>query len=449
MTASILVVDDHASFAEMVAEHLGGAGHVCRVATSGRAAITSAREQIPDVVVTDLRMSDVDGLDVLDAMRALDSEIPVIIMTAFGGVDGAVESVKRGAYHYLIKPLRLDELTLHVHRALDQRALRREHRQLRNALRSSLAQLVGESSTMRKLYSLIESVAQSSAPVLVRGESGTGKELVARAIHEQGPRRAAPFVAVNCTAIPEALLESELFGHVRGAFTGATTSRAGLVLEASGGTLFLDEIGDMAAPLQARLLRVLQDGEVRPVGTDSSRHIDVRIIAATHQDLEAKIESGQFRADLFYRLDVVPLIVPPLRERLDDLSALVAHFLGRARERTPHARSERISQEVMAALARYSWPGNIRELENLIERVVVIGTQPEVSLAELAELAPKIAGGSERFSLPRDRLATLREVEDEYIEWMIEQCGGNKTRAAERLGIDKATLHRRAKRSRD
>ena len=449
MTASILVVDDHADFAEMVAEHLTGAGYVCRVAASGRAAIESARQYMPDLVVTDLRMSEVDGLDVLDAIRALDADIPVIIVTAFGGVEGAIESVKRGAYHYLVKPLRLEELSLHVRRALDQRVLRREHRHLRAALRSSLAQLVGDSAAMRKLYSLIESVAQSSAPVLVRGESGTGKELVARAIHEQGPRRAAPFVPVNCTAIPEPLLESELFGHVRGAFTGATTSRAGLVVEASGGTLFLDEIGDMAASLQARLLRVLQEGEIRPVGTDSSRRIDVRVIAATHQDLEAKIESGQFRADLFYRLDVVPLKVPPLRERLDDLPTLIAHFLGRARERAPHARSERISREVMAALARYPWPGNVRELENLIERIVVIGTQAEVSLADLAELAPKIAGGSERFSLPRDRLATLREVEDEYIEWMIEQCGGNKTRAAEQLGIDKATLHRRAKRSRE
>jgi len=449
VTASILVVDDHADFAEMVAEHLGGAGHACRVAVSGRAAIDSARQQIPDLVITDLRMAEVDGLDVLDAIRALDTEIPVIIVTAFGGVEGAIESVKRGAYHYLVKPLRLEELALHVRRALDQRVLLREHRQLRATLRSSFAQLVGESAAMRKLYSLVESVAQSSAPVLVRGESGTGKELVARAIHEQGTRRAAPFVAVNCTAIPEPLLESELFGHVRGAFTGATTSRAGLVVEASGGTLFLDEIGDMASALQARLLRVLQEGEIRPVGTDSSRRIDVRVIAATHQDLEAKIESGQFRADLFYRLDVVPLKVPPLRERLEDLPGLVAHFLRRARERTPHARCERISRDVMAALARYSWPGNVRELENLVERIVVIGTHPEVSLAELAELAPKIAGGSERFSLPRDRLATLREVEDEYIEWMIDQCAGNKTRAAERLGIDKATLHRRAKRSHD
>jgi two-component system response regulator HydG len=446
--ASILVVDDHADFGEMVAEHLRGIGHICSVVTSGDAAIKHAHVHIPDLVVTDMRMSEVDGLDVLDAMRALDADIPVIVVTAFGGVEGAVESVKRGAYHYLVKPLRLEELALHVRRALDQRALRRDHRRLRAASRTSLAQLIGHSEPMRRLYSLIDSVAPATAPVLVLGESGTGKELVARAIHDQGPRREHPFVAVNCTAIPEPLLESELFGHVRGAFTGAATSRAGLFVEASGGTLFLDEIGDMALPLQGRLLRVLQEREIRPVGTDSSRRVDVRVIAATHQDLETKIEAGQFRADLFYRLDVIPVAVPPLRERRDDLPPLIEHFMRRARERNPHARCERLSSEVMAALARYPWPGNVRELENLIERIVVICPQAEAAMRELAELAPKIAGGTESFTLPRDRLATLREVEDEYIDWMIEQCGGNKTRAAERLGIDKATLHRRAKRQR-
>jgi two-component system response regulator HydG len=358
--------------------------------------------------------------------------------------------MKRGAYHYLVKPLRLDELALHIRRALDQRELRRDHRTLRAASRTSIAQLIGRSTAMRKVYDLIERVAVSSSPVLVRGESGSGKELVARAIHEQGSRRDRPFVAVNCTAVPEALLESELFGHARGAFTGATSARAGLFVEASGGTLFLDEIGDMAPALQARLLRVLEEGEVRPVGTDAARHVDVRVLAATHQDLDARIESGMFRADLFYRLDVVPLRIPPLRERLDDLPMLVEHFLRHARQRNPQSRVERLSAPVISALARYAWPGNVRELQNLIERMVVVSANVEATLDDLSDLAPKIAGGTERFAIPRDRLATLREVEDEYIAWMIEQCGGNKTRAAERLGIDKATLHRRAhKRSRE
>ena len=445
MTATILVADDHSDFAEMVGEHLRNLGYASRLVTSGRAAIDDLKHHVPDLVVTDLRMAEVDGLDVLDAVRALDPDVPVIVVTAFGGVESAIEAMKRGAYHYLVKPLRLDELGLHVRRALDQRELRRDHRQLRAAARTSISQLVGQSTAMRKLYELIERVAPSPSPVLIRGESGTGKELVARAIHEHGPRREHPFVAVNCTAVPEALLESELFGHARGAFTGATSARAGLFVEASGGTLFLDEIGDMAPPLQARLLRVLQEGEVRPVGTDAARHVDVRVLAATHQDLDARIDAGLFRSDLFYRLDVVPLRVPPLRERLDDLPMLVAHFLRQARQRNPHARVERLSPEVAAALARYPWPGNVRELQNLIERLVVVSANIDATVVDLADLAPKIAGGTERFAIPRDRLASLREIEDEYIDWMIEQCGGNKTRAAERLGIDKATLHRRAR----
>ncbi len=445
VSADILVADDHPDFAEMVSEHLRSLGHTCRIAASGRAALQHIKQCLPDLVITDLRMAEVDGLDVVDAVRAIDADLPVIVVTAFGGVESAIESMKRGAYHYLIKPLRLDELALHVRRALDQRQLRRDHRQLRAAARTSISQLVGQSGAMRRLYELIERVAPSPAAVLIRGESGSGKELVARAIHEHGPRRERPFVAVNCTALPEALLESELFGHARGAFTGATSARAGLFVEATGGTLFLDEIGDMAAPLQARLLRVLQEGEIRPIGADTSRQVDVRVIAATHQDLEAKIEAEQFRTDLFYRLDVVPVRVPPLRERLEDLPLLVEHFLIHARQRNPQARVERISRDLVNVLARYAWPGNVRELQNLIERMVVVSANVELGMDDLADLAPKIAGGSERFSLPRDRLATLREVEDEYIEWMIEQCAGNKTRAAERLGIDKATLHRRAR----
>ena len=446
MTASILVADDHAEFAEMVGEHLRGLGYVCRLVTSGRAALDDLKHCVPDVVVTDLRMAEVDGLDVIDGLRALDPDVPVIVVTAYGGVESAIEAVKRGAYQYLVKPIRLEELALQVRRALEQRRMRHEHRHLRAAVRASMSDMVGASGAMRRLYELIDRVAPATSPVLIRGESGSGKELVARAIHDRGPRHGHPFVAVNCTAIPEALLESELFGHTRGAFTGATSARAGLFVEASGGTLFLDEIGDMVPALQARLLRVLQEGEVRPVGTDATRHVDVRVLAATHRDLDAAIEAGSFRADLFYRLDVVPLRVPPLRERLDDLPALAAHFLEQARRRNPQARVERLSPEVDAALARYSWPGNVRELQNLIERLVVVSANGEATLEDLADLAPKIAGGTNRFAIPSDRLATLREVEDEYIEWMIEQCGGNKTRAAERLGIDKATLHRRARR---
>ncbi|MGE0402216.1 MAG: sigma-54-dependent transcriptional regulator [Kofleriaceae bacterium] len=445
MKRSVLIADDHIEMARLLADKLSEEGWSTRVVDGGQAAIDAMSRAVPDLVITDLRMADVDGLDVLDAARAIDAELPVIIMTAFGAIETAIEAMRRGAWHYVVKPARLDELSLHAKRAFDHRNLHRVNRQLRTETRSGMAALVGKSTVMRDLYSLIERIALSSAPVLIRGESGTGKELVARALHEAGPRKHAPFLAINCTALPEALLESELFGHTRGAFTGATAARAGLFVEASGGTLFLDEIGDMAPALQAKLLRVLQQGEVRPVGSDESRAVDVRVVAATHQDLEQRVAQNQFRHDLFYRLDVVPLVVPALRQRLEDVPVLVDHFLARARGRNPHSPVVRFSPDVITALTRYVWPGNVRELENLVERLVVIGTAAEITVAELGQLAPAVAGNQERFSLPRDKVPTLREVEEEYIAWAIEKCGGNKTRAAELLGIDPSTLHRRAR----
>ena len=439
----ILIVDDHVEMARVLAEHLVALGHRCTVEDSGAAAIEAIGYELPDLVITDLRMANIDGLDVLAAVHAADRDVPVIVMTAFGSVESAVEAMRRGAANYVTKPVRLDELALHVQRALDQRELRRDHRRLRAETRAQLGGLVGTSAAIRRVYELVDRVAPSPAAVLLRGESGTGKELVARAIHDRGARKDRAFVAVNCTALPEALLESELFGHTRGAFTGAGAARPGLVVEADGGTLFLDEIGDMAPALQARLLRVLQAGEVRAVGSDAPRHVDVRVLAATHQDLEARIERGEFRADLFYRLDVVPIAIPPLRDRLDDVPLLAAHFLVRARARNPHAIVASLSDEVLAALGRHAWPGNVRELENLIERLVVVGANAEASLEDLTELAPRVVERVDRFSLPRDKLATLREVEEEYIDWMLQRCGGNKTRAAEHLGIDPSTLHRR------
>jgi two-component system, NtrC family, response regulator HydG len=441
-TRSVLIVDDHLEMAKVVADKLDAEGWKTRVAGSGSEAIAALASLLPDLVVTDLRMADVDGLDVLDAAHEADPDLPVIVMTAFGAIDTAIEAMRRGAWHYITKPVRLEELALHATRALEQRALRRENRQLRHQNREGLAALVGRSAVMRELYALIERVALSSAAVLLRGESGTGKELVARAIHLAGDRRDAPFLAMNCTALPESLLESELFGHTRGAFTGATSARAGLFVEASGGTLFLDEIGDMASGLQAKLLRVLQLGEVRPVGADETRQVDVRIVAATHQDLEDAVAAGRFRADLFHRLNVVPIAIPRLRDRIDDLEMLATHFLQMARGRNIHSPVRELAPEVLRELAKYSWPGNVRELENLIERLVVVGTSPTVGLAELAAAAPAIVNREQSFSV-RDRLATLREVEEEYIAWVLERTQGNKTRAAEILGIDPSTLHRR------
>jgi two-component system response regulator HydG len=442
---TVLIADDHIEMARVLADKLREEGWKPRVVDGGKAAIDALAQAVPDLVITDLRMADVDGLDVLDAVRAADPEVPVIIMTAFGAIETAIESMRRGAWHYVVKPARLDELALHANRAFEHRSLRRMNRQLRTETRTGMAALVGKSTVMRELYSLVERVALAASPVLIRGESGSGKELVARALHDAGPRRDKPFLALNCTALPEALLESELFGHTRGAFTGATSARSGLFVEASGGTLFLDEIGDMAPTLQAKLLRVVQQGEVRPVGSDESRAVDVRLIAATHQDLEVAVQQGRFRQDLFYRLDVVPIVVPPLRERLDDVPMLVSHFLAAALARNPHSPVGGLAPDVISALSRYPWPGNVRELENLIERLVVVGTTAEIRVTDLNAFAPAITGDPQRFSLPQDKLATLREVEEEYIAWMIDRCDGNKTRAAEVLGIDPSTLHRRTR----
>ncbi|AKI99178.1 two-component system response regulator HydG [Archangium gephyra] len=441
----VLVVDDHVEMARLLADHLTDAGYTVDVATSGQEALAAVNGRVLDAVVCDLRMESVDGFDVLAGVRKVDPTLPVLIMTAFGGVENAVEAMRRGATHYFTKPFRLDEVLLYVQRAIAERRLREENRALRQAVgdRSAYGALVGRSAPMRTLYELIERVAYSHAPVLVRGESGTGKELVARALHFEGPRKEGPFVAVNCTAIPNALLESELFGHVKGSFTGATTPRRGLFLEADGGTLFLDEIGDMAPELQAKLLRVLEDGEVRAVGADASRKVDVRVVAATHQELEARVREGRFRQDLFYRLNVVPLNVPPLRERREDIPLLVEHFVAWSRKRNPRARLAGFSPEALAALAAAPWPGNVRELENLVERLAVVTVQETVDLPTLQLHAPGVTADTHPLSRAQGRLIPLRQLEGEYIAYVVAQCGGNKTKAAEILGIDVSTIHRR------
>ncbi|MBJ6762543.1 sigma-54-dependent Fis family transcriptional regulator [Myxococcaceae bacterium JPH2] len=441
----ILVVDDHVEMGRMLQEPLQDAGYRVELATGGAEALKLLRTRPYDAVLSDLRMAQVDGLDVLDGARAVDPELPVLLMTAFGGVESAVEAMRRGAYHYFTKPFRLDEVLLYLRRALEDRQLRAEHRALKQASteRRGVGALVGKGAAMRGLYALLDRVAHASAPVLLRGESGSGKELVARALHSEGERASGPFVAVNCTALPAQLLESELFGHLKGAFTGATAARRGLFVEADGGTLFLDEIGDMPTELQARLLRVLENGEVRAVGSDTSRTVDVRIVAATHQDLETRVREGRFRADLFYRLNVVTLRVPPLRERKEDIPLLVEHFIARSRARNPRSLVAAFSPEVVALLGAQSWPGNVRELENLVERLVVLVPQETVDVDTLRLHAPSAGPESHPLAVAQDELWPLRRLEGEYIAWMVARCGGNKTRAAEVLGIDVSTIHRR------
>ncbi|MBX5481928.1 MAG: sigma-54-dependent Fis family transcriptional regulator [Myxococcaceae bacterium] len=443
----ILVVDDHLEMARLLSDQLGDAGYEVTVASGGEEAIQRIRSELFGLVITDLRMEKVDGFDVLEAAHAHDPSLPVILMTAFGAIDQAVEAIKRGAFHYLTKPFRLEEVLVFVRRALDDRRIRAEHRALRQseARRSGFGAMVGRSAPMRALFDLVQRVAQSDVPVLVRGESGTGKELVARAIHFEGRRKDGPFVAVNCTALPGALLESELFGHLKGAFTGATTARRGLFVEADGGTLFLDEIGDMPADLQARLLRVIEDGQVRAVGADTARTVDVRIVAATHQDLEQRVKDGTFRRDLFYRLEVAPIRIPPLRERREDIPLLVERFFARARERNPGAKVRALSGELVDALTRLPWPGNVRELENVVERLVLFGGTETLGPEALGQFGPTFVpdGLTAGFATARDQIVPLRQLEREYIAWAVAKCGGNKTRAADLLGIDVSTIHRR------
>jgi two-component system, NtrC family, response regulator HydG len=441
--ARILVVDDHHEMVSLLKDRLAEEGYDVEVAEGGEEALARARKTLPDLVITDLRMEGADGLDVLAGVKALDPGVPVLIMTAFGAVESAVEAMRRGAYHYLTKPFQLREVLLYAERALAERRLRDENRALRRVAieRASLGRIIGRSAAMRALYELIERVAAAAAPALILGESGAGKELVARALHFKGPRAERPFVAVNCASIPEALLESELFGHARGAFTGAGTARRGLFVEADLGTLFLDEIAEMAPALQAKLLRVIEGGEVRAVGADAPRKVDVRIVAATHQDLPQRVRDGAFRQDLYYRLNVLPLRVPPLRERPEDIPLLVEHFLARARERNPAALVRAFAPELVAALARQPWPGNVRELENAVERLVITTPREVAGPADLVADAQAAAPLEEA----RQRLVPLRQLEADYIAYVIAQCGGNKTRAAELLGIDVSTIHRREK----
>jgi len=423
----VLVIDDHEEMVELLAEQLREEGFVVDVATDGRHGMAMAQSRLPDLVVTDMKMKGFDGFDVLRACKELDPELPVLIMTAFGGVDSAVEAIKQGAEHYFTKPFRLDEVLVWVERALRDRAIRSENRRLKPvSQRVGLERLVGESPGMKRLKDRVQKFAPVDAPVLIRGESGTGKELVARAIHECGARHDAPFVPVNCTSLPQELLESELFGHTKGAFTGAATARRGLFLEADGGTLFLDEIGDMPPELQAKLLRVLQEKEIRPVGSDITRTVNVRILAATHQPLEEQIRAGKFREDLFFRLNVLSLEIPSLRDRRDDLESLAQHFFERYRSEFGSSLRE-LPHEFVERLKKEKWPGNVRELENAIQRFVILGEfdTPPQTQAELGDVFD------------------LREAEERHIRRVLEHCGGNKTQAAELLGIDVSTIHRK------
>jgi DNA-binding NtrC family response regulator len=440
--ARILVVDDDQSSRELLARILTSAGHRVTALSDGREAVaTLDAGDPPDLVVSDIRMAEMDGLQVIDAFRERAPETPVILVTAFGNIDGALEAIRRGAADYLSKPYDVDAIKLVVARALQHRALAMENRALRRGLRDRyrLENVVGRSEAMLQVYKTAARVASTDATVLIQGESGTGKELVARAIHAASPRASGPFVAVDCGAIAEGVLESELFGHTRGAFTGAQVARRGLFEEAHHGTLFLDEIGDVGPNLQARLLRALQEGTIRRVGANDPIAVDVRIVAATNRDMDAAVKQGTFRADLYYRLHVVSIRIPPLRERREDIPLLAEHFAQK------HGRAEgsAISPEARELLVAYDWPGNVRELENAVARALALNPSGVVIPEDLPDAIHLAQAEPAPVPLPPpgDR-PTLAELERRYASQVLGETGGNKTRAAEILGIDRKTLYR-------
>jgi DNA-binding NtrC family response regulator len=450
MTAShsLLVVDDDLAMREMLASLFREQGFAVEEAASADEALHHLGEAEFDVVLSDIKMPGRSGIELVGEARRLRPDTPVVLMTAFGSIDSAVEAMRSGAFDYITKPFEPDVVQLTVERALEHRALEEENLRLRRAVdrTSSLGDLIGTSPAMRDIFALVRKVAHSKASVLITGESGTGKEMVARAIHFHGPRARRAFVPINCTAIPEGLLESELFGHVRGAFTGAHATKRGLFEKAVGGTLFLDEIGDMGPGLQSKLLRVLQDREIRPVGGTQAVKVDVRIVAATNKDLGEEMESGRFREDLYYRLNVIPIEIPPLRERPEDIPALAEAFLRKHSEGRPRV----LGAAALERLLAQSWKGNARELENVIERALALSESAEITADDLP-LAPAPGeapeGAEQAFvrACARRRL-TLREVEDLYTDEVLAATGGNKVHASRILGIDRKTLYRRAER---
>jgi two-component system response regulator PilR (NtrC family) len=450
--ARILVADDERSMREFLEILLLKEGHEVLVAESAPRAISLAAEKLPDLVITDLRLGNGTGLDVLSSVKKSRSDVEVIMITAFASTENAIQAMKLGAYDYITKPFKVDELGVVVQKALEKRALVAENRALKSKLegRDRFADVVGRAPAMREVFNVIEKVAPTRTTVLITGESGVGKELVARSLHTRSSRAAAPFVAVNCGAIPEGLLESELFGHVKGAFTGAASSKNGLFVVASNGTLFLDEIGEMPLPLQVKLLRVLQDRRVKPVGGVDDIEVDARIIAATNRDLQTEVRGGRFREDLFYRLNVIQVKVPPLRERREDIQLLSEHFLRKfAREQgRPNLT---FAKSALGFLADYSFPGNVRELENIIERSVTLAESDVIDVGDLpasVRTQPQVAdvgsiGIPPGFNLEKH----LDAVEKKYLERALAQAKGEKIEAAGLLGLTYRSFRYRVKKA--
>ncbi len=434
----VLLIDDDASLRRVTEYSLHSAGFQVLSAADGKQGLASFKVDQPQVVITDIQMPGMSGYEVLQQIKAEKPETVVIVITAFSSVEKAVEAMKQGAYDYLAKPFSRDELVMVVEKAFNLLGLQEENQRLRQELEHQVdfSHMVGLSDCMQEVFDIVRRVAPTEAGVLVTGESGTGKELIARAIHQGGMRSKGPFVALNCAAIPANLLESELFGHVRGSFTGAVHDRVGKFEQADGGTLFLDEVGEMPLELQPKLLRVLQEMEVEPVG-GKIRSVDVRIIAATNQDVDLAIAEGRFREDLYYRLSVIPVELPPLRERIEDIPLLIEHFL----ERFSAASRVRISDDALDCLMAYPWPGNVRELQNAVERFVVLARN---ELVELKDLPAKFCAAPSRsrsqvVELPAEGYS-LEAIEKEVVVQALERNDWNQTRAADFLQVPRHTL---------
>jgi DNA-binding NtrC family response regulator len=444
---SVLVVDDESGIVESLEILLKGDGYEVRTALGGRAGLEALEEGVPDLVITDIRMPGVTGLEILTEALERDPEVPVVLMTAQASLQSAMRAVNEGAYYYVQKPWSNDELLAICRRAVEARNLRVENRDLKREIRRSGRgggpRPIGQSRSFIKVLELAQTAAPTDSTLLISGESGTGKEVLARYIHSLSDRAEGPFFSINCGALPESLLESELFGHMKGSFTGAVKDKDGLLVAAAGGTFFLDEIGEMAPQTQVKLLRAIQEREVIPVGSTEAVPVDVRIIAATNRELEEEIRSGRFRTDLYYRLNVIALDLPPLRDRREDVPLLARHFLQKmaGEDEDPFT----LTDEAMGALREHDWPGNVRELENALERAAVLSKGREIGLDALPDRVTEP---------PKPRLVsddappnpTMEVIERAYIQWVLHAEGGNKSRAAEVLGIDPSTLYRKINR---
>jgi DNA-binding NtrC family response regulator len=452
-TVSILVVDDEELLARSCTQILAGEGYHVSSETRGQAALDVVRRQRPDIVLTDLRLPDLDGLALLKEIRQIAPDTLVIMITGFATVNSSVEAIEAGAYDYIPKPFTATQLRILIGRASQQVQLARDNAQLRNELKrhSGFEGIVGNSEAIRKVFEIVTRVAPTEANVFVVGESGTGKELIARAIHERSRRSEAPFVAVNCAALPDQLLESELFGHEKGAFTGAEGQRRGLLESANGGTFFLDEVSEMSLDLQAKLLRVVQERRIRSVGGEVERSIDIRWVSATNRDPQEAVRDGQLRQDLYFRLNVVPIRVPRLQDRPDDIPLLAQHFLNRYSEQ--YGRSGlRLGNVVSQALRAYSWPGNVRELQNMVERMVSLsGDGPELTRDDLPEELLRSTASAGARTAPGHqadgpfhaaKARAISEFEQEYLRDLLARHRGNISEAARHAGIDRKTIHR-------